>query len=49
MKIRRRMRWAWHVVSTEAKRNTFRVPVGKEPLGRPNRRWSIILKWILRE
>lgn len=49
VKLRRRMRWAWHVVSTGGKRNTFRVFVGKEPLGRPSHRWSIMLKCILRK
>ena len=42
------MRWAWHVVSTGGKRN-IQGSCGKDPLGRPSRRWSLILKWILRK
>jgi hypothetical protein len=48
----RRMRWAGHVARMEEKRNAFRIlvgkPEGKRPLGRPRRRWWIILKWILK-
>jgi hypothetical protein len=33
------------------KRNVYRllmgIPEGKRPLGRPRRRWVIILEWIL--
>jgi hypothetical protein len=33
------------------RRNSYRIlvgkPEGKRPLGRPRRRWGIILKWIL--
>jgi hypothetical protein len=39
----RRMRWAGHVARIGAKRNVYRLlvgkPEGKRPLGRPRRRW----------
>jgi hypothetical protein len=39
----RRMRWVGHVVRMGAKRNAYRLlvgkPDGKRPLGRPRRRW----------
>jgi hypothetical protein len=39
----RRMRWAGHVARMGAKRNAYRLLVGKtegkRPLGRPGRRW----------
>jgi hypothetical protein len=35
----RRMRWAGHVACMGAKRNVYRLLVGKRPLGRPRRRW----------
>jgi hypothetical protein len=39
----RRMRWAGHVARMEAKRNAYRLlmgkPEGKRPLGRPRLRW----------
>jgi hypothetical protein len=38
----RRMRWAVHVIRMWAKRNTYRIlvgkPEGKRPVGRPRRR-----------
>jgi hypothetical protein len=34
----RRMRWAGHVARLGKKRNTYRLLVGKRPLGRPRRR-----------
>ena len=38
------MRWAWHVACMEERRSVYRVlvgkPEGKEPLGRPRRRWE---------
>jgi hypothetical protein len=47
----RRMRWASHVALMGEKRNTYRLlvgkPEGKRPLGRPRRRWGIILGWNL--
>jgi hypothetical protein len=47
----RRMRWAGHVARMGAKRNAYRLlvgkPEGRRPLGRPRRRWRIILGWIL--
>jgi hypothetical protein len=47
----RRMRWAGHVARMREKRNAYRLlvgkPEGKRPLGRPRRRWWIILGWIL--
>jgi hypothetical protein len=39
----RRMRWAWHVAQMRAKRNAYRILVGKRrrkrQIGRPKRRW----------
>jgi hypothetical protein len=35
----RRMRWAGHVARMGEKRNSYRLLVGKRPLGRPRRRW----------
>jgi hypothetical protein len=39
----RRMRWTRHVARMGAKRNAYRLlvgkPVGRRPLGRPRRRW----------
>jgi hypothetical protein len=39
------------IARISAKRNAYRKlmgkPEGKRPLGRPRRRWGIILKWIL--
>jgi hypothetical protein len=49
----RRMRWAGHVARMGAKRNTYRILVGKperkKPLGRPRRRWVDNIKIDLRE
>jgi hypothetical protein len=46
------MRWAGHVARTEAKRNAYRMlvgkPEGKRPLGRPRRRWVDSIKIDLR-
>jgi hypothetical protein len=46
----RRMGWAGHVARI-GKMNAYRIlvvkPEGKRPLGRPRRRWRIILRWIL--
>jgi hypothetical protein len=46
----RRMRWAGRVARMREKRNTYRLlvgkPEGKKPLGRPRRRWVIILGWM---
>jgi hypothetical protein len=46
-----KMRWAGHVARMGEKRNAYRLlvgkPEGKRPLGRPRRRWGIILGWIL--
>ena len=48
----RRMRWAGHVACMGEKRGVYRVLVGKlegnRPMGRPRRRWWIILEWISR-
>jgi hypothetical protein len=33
------MRWAGHVARKEEKKNAYRKPEGKRPLGRPRRRW----------
>jgi hypothetical protein len=44
----RRMRWAGHVVRMGEGRDFYRVlvgrPEGMRPLGRPKRKWRIILK-----
>ena len=49
----RRMRWAGHVARMGEGRGVHRVlvgkPEGKKPLGRPRRRWGIILRWIFRK
>jgi hypothetical protein len=49
----RRMRWAGHVARMGAKRNAYRILVGKpegnRPLGRPRRRWVDNIKMDLRE
>ena len=48
----RRMRWAGHVARMGEGRDVHRVLVGKHegkrPLGRPRRRWVLILRRILR-
>jgi hypothetical protein len=33
----RRMRWAGHIARIGAKRNAYRILMGKRPLGRPRR------------
>jgi hypothetical protein len=49
----RRMRWAGHVARMVEGRGVFRVfmvkPEEKRPLGRPRRRWGIILRWIFKK
>jgi hypothetical protein len=49
----RRMRWAGHVAGMGAKRNAYRILVGraegKRPLGRPRRRWVDNIIMDLRE
>jgi len=49
----RRMRWVGHVARMGQGRVVHRVlvgrPEGKRPLGRPRRRWGIILRWIFRK
>jgi hypothetical protein len=49
----RSIRWAGHVACMEAKRNMYRLLVGKaegkRPLGRPRRRWEDIIKVDIRE
>ena len=46
----RRMRWVGHVARTGERGGVHRVlvgkPEGKRPMGRPRRRWNIILRWI---
>jgi hypothetical protein len=48
-----RMRWAGHVARMGEGRNVYRVlvakPEGKEPLGRPRRRWKNEIKLNVRE
>jgi hypothetical protein len=49
----RRMRWADHVARMGAKRNAYRLLVGKtegkRPLGRPRRRWVDNIRMYLGE
>jgi hypothetical protein len=49
----RRMRWAGHVARRRDRRGVYRglvgKPEGKRSLGRPRRRWGIILIWIFRK
>jgi len=49
----RRIRWPGHVArmgeSRDACRDLVGKPEGKRPLGRPRRRWRIILRWIFRK
>jgi hypothetical protein len=49
----RRMRWAEHVARMGAKRNAYRIlvgkPDGKRPLGRSRRRWVDNIKMDLGE
>jgi hypothetical protein len=51
--IKSRMRWAGHVARIGTKRNSYRTVVGKpegrQPLGRPRRRWVGNIKGDLRE
>jgi hypothetical protein len=48
----RRMRWAGYVTRMGAKRNAYRIlvgkPEGKRPLGRPRYRWEDNIKMDLR-
>jgi hypothetical protein len=50
---RRRMRWAGHVAQMGAKRNAYRIlvgkPEGKRSLGRPRCKWVDSIKVELRE
>jgi hypothetical protein len=45
------MRWIGHAARIGEKRNAYKIlvgkPEGKRLLGRPKRRWGIILTWIL--
>jgi hypothetical protein len=47
----RRMRWARHVACMGERGGEYRGLVGRPerqgPLGRPRRRWEVILRWIL--
>jgi len=49
----RRMRWARYVARMGQGRGVYRVlvgkPEGKRPVGRPRRRWGIILRWLFRK
>jgi hypothetical protein len=53
MIMSRRIRWAGHVARIVAKRNAYRIlvgkPEGKRPLRRPRRRWEDIIKMELRK
>jgi hypothetical protein len=41
-----------HAARLGEKKNAYRIsvgkPEGKRPIGRPRRRWGIILEWILK-
>jgi hypothetical protein len=47
----RKMRWTGHVARVGETSNAYKIlvekPEGKRRLGRPTRRWGIILEWIL--
>ena len=49
----RRLRWESHVARMEEGRSSFKIltdtPTRKRPLGRPRRRGSTILGWILKK
>jgi len=49
----RRMKWAGHLTHMGERRDVYRVlvgkPEGKRPLGRPRRRWRIVLRCIFRK
>ena len=49
----RRKRWAGHVARMGERRGVYSAlvgkPEGKRPLGRPRRRWGIILRLIFRK
>jgi hypothetical protein len=51
--VLRRIRWAGHVARMGAKRNAYRIlvgkPEGKRPVGRRRRRWVDNIKIDLRE
>jgi len=48
----RRMRWVEHVARMGEGRGIYKAllgkPRGKRPLGRPRRRWVLVLRWIFR-
>jgi hypothetical protein len=49
----RRVRWVGHVAHMGAKRGAYRIlvgrPEGRQPLGRPRRRWEDSIKMELQE
>jgi hypothetical protein len=49
----RRMRWAGHAARMGEKRGAYRIlmgrPEGRQPLGRPRRRWKDNIKMDLQE
>jgi hypothetical protein len=45
----RRMRWKGHVARMGENRNTYRLLMGKPPLGRPRRMWVDNIKMDLLE
>ena len=49
----RRLRWAGHIARMEEGRSGFKIltgkPTGKEPLGRPRRRWEDNIRMDLEE
>jgi hypothetical protein len=49
----KRIRWEVRIARMGENRGVYRVLVGKldgkRPLGRPRRRWGLILRWIFRK
>jgi hypothetical protein len=49
----RRIKWAGHVARMGEGRGAYTIlvgrPEGRRPLGRPRRRWGILLKWIFKK
>jgi hypothetical protein len=47
------MRWAGLAARMGEKRGAYRIlvgrPEGRRPLGRPRRRWRIILEWVFKK
>jgi hypothetical protein len=47
------MRWAGHAARMREMRNAYNILVGKfeekRPLGRPRRKWEVIVEWLVRK